>query len=200
MVSILLLLPRLIHVSAGRIPVKYGTSVSLGYLGYVGWLAPANNYQDMWIDNSPIDGPFSGIRCYSGTQCPTTGYITGQGTDSNGFYHAQVGSVAGVVGGAYGFASLSDSAYEYFRNMATGSSETYVFNRCYTSVNYDYAAGERCKDQSSGRWNYVNYTLTKRGHLALESTSAFQNCGSPATARRVLPMIQVPVSWASSVT
>lgn len=59
--------------------VKYGTSqVSLGYLGYVGWLAPANNYQDMWIDNSPIDGPFSGIRCYSGTQCPTTGYITGQ--------------------------------------------------------------------------------------------------------------------------
>ncbi len=60
--------------------VKYGTSqVSLGYLGYVIWTAPANNYQDMWIDNSPIDAPFTGIRCYRGSQCPTTGYIAGQG-------------------------------------------------------------------------------------------------------------------------
>ncbi|HFT7189496.1 fimbrial protein [Enterobacter ludwigii] len=155
--------------------VKYGTSqVSLGYLGYVIWTAPANNYQDMWIDNSPIDAPFTGIRCYRGSQCPTTGYIAGQGVDNNGFYHAQVGSVAGVIGGAYGFASLSNSAYEYFRNMPTGGSETYVFNRCYTSVNYDYASGQRCKDQTTGRWNYINYTLNKRGHLALESTSAFQ--------------------------
>ena len=72
--------------------VKYGTSqVSLGYLGFVGWTAPANYYQDMWIDNSPIDGPFRGTRCYTGTQCPTSGYISGQGADSNGFYHAQVG-------------------------------------------------------------------------------------------------------------
>lgn len=31
-----------------------------------------------------------------------------------------------------------------------------------------------CKDQSTGSWNYVNYTLTKRGHLSLVSTNAFQ--------------------------
>ncbi len=155
--------------------IKYGTSqVSLGYLGFVGWTAPGNYYQDMWIDNSPINGPFRGIRCYSGSQCPSTGFIAGQGTDNNGFYHAQVGSVAGVIGGAYGFASLTDTAYEYFRNVPTGSSETYVFNRCYTSVNYDYSSGQRCKDQSTGLWNYVNYTLTKRGHLSLVSTNAFQ--------------------------
>ena len=37
--------------------IKYGTSqVSLGYLGFVGWTAPGNYYQDMWIDNSPING------------------------------------------------------------------------------------------------------------------------------------------------
>lgn len=155
--------------------VKYGSSqVSLGYLGYVLWTASANSYQDMWIDNSPIDSPFTGIRCYRGSQCPTTGYIAGEGLDSNGFYHAKVGSLAGVIGGAYGFASLSNSAYEYFRNMPAGSSETYVLNRCYTSVNYDYAAGQRCRDQTSGSWSYLNYTLTKRGHLALQSTNAFQ--------------------------
>lgn len=39
--------------------IKYGTSqVSLGYLGFVGWTAHGNYYQDMWIDNSPINGPF----------------------------------------------------------------------------------------------------------------------------------------------
>lgn len=153
--------------------VKYRTSqVSLGYLGYVGWTTPSDDYQDMWIDNSPIDGPFRGIRCYQGSRCPSSGFITGLGTDGNGFYHAQ--STSGVIGGAYGFASLSDSAYEYFRRMATGSSETYVFNRCYTSVDYDYASGERCKDQSSGQWRYVNFTLTKLGHLSLVSTNAFQ--------------------------
>ncbi|HBT4732715.1 TPA: fimbrial protein [Klebsiella quasipneumoniae subsp. similipneumoniae] len=169
--------------------VKYGTSqVSLGYLGYVSWTTPANYYQDMWIDNSPINGPFQGIRCYSGSQCPASGYIEGLGTDNNGFYHAQVGSVAGVIGGAYAFASLSNAAYEYFRNMSTGSSETYVFNRCYTSVNYDYASGERCKDQTSGSWRSVNYTLTKRGHLSLEATNALQELwvasdGTPSIAK-----------------
>ncbi|CBG89662.1 hypothetical protein [Citrobacter rodentium] len=169
--------------------VKYGTTqVSLGYFGYVGWLTPANYYQDLWIDNSPIDGPFRGSRCYKGTQCPESGFIAGQGTDKNGVYHVQVAPVAGVVGGAYGFASLTDSAYEYFRNMPTGSSETYVFNRCYTSVNYDYSSGERCKDQNSGLWNYINYTLTKRGHLSLESTNAFQELwvasdGTPGIAK-----------------
>lgn len=72
--------------------------------------------------------------------------------------------------------------------MPTGSSETYVFNRCYTSVNYDYSSGERCKDQNSGLWNYINYTLTKRGHLSLESTNAFQELwvasdGTPGIAK-----------------
>ncbi len=124
--------------------------------------------------------------------CLTTGYITGRGTDSS-FYHAPGGSVAGVVSGAYGFASLSDSAYEYFRNMATGSSENIcVFNRCYTSVNYDYAAGGALQIRSSGRWNYVNYTLTKRGHLALESTNLPELWIASDGTPEILPMIQVP--------
>ncbi|MCK2181978.1 fimbrial protein [Hafnia paralvei] len=160
--------------SGANVWVKFGASqVSLGYMGFVGWTAPVGNYQDMWIDNSPIDGPFRGIRCFKGTNCPQSGYIAGLGTDANGFYHAQ--SYGGVVGGAYGFASFTDSAYRYFENMPTGSSETLVFNRCYTSVNYNYSAGERCKDQSSGKWQYVNYTITKQGNLSLESTDQFQD-------------------------
>lgn len=154
--------------------VRYDTGQrSLGYMGYSGWTAGARNYVDMWIDHSPMQGTFQGIRCASGTNCPSSGHLAGDETDENGFYHAQIKG-GGITGGAYGFASLAEGAYEYFRNMAVGGSETYVFNYCNTTINYNPASGERCKDQSSGRWRYQNFTINKIGHLSLESTSALQ--------------------------
>lgn len=162
------------RISGANEWVRYDTGQrSLAYMGYVGWTAGTRNYVDMWIDNSPMQGTFQGIRCATGTNCPAAGHIAGEGTDENGFYHAQVQG-AGITGGAYGFASFAEGAYDYFRNMAVGGRETYVLNFCSTTINYDYASGQRCKDQSSGTWRYQNFTVNKTGHLSLESTNALQ--------------------------
>jgi hypothetical protein len=154
--------------------VKYGTDQdSLGYIGIVGWVASTSYYRDMWIENSPISEPFRGIRCTTGTNCPASGFIAAELTDRQGFYHTKA-TGSGIAGGYYGFASLSDSAYEYFRNMTVGGTESYNLNFCRTTVDYDYASGARCKDQASGNWYIRPYSLTKVGHMSLESTNAFQ--------------------------
>lgn len=158
--------------SGANVWTKYSTNqTSLGYMGYVGW-ASANTYYDMWIDNSPITEPFQGIRCMSsGTTCPSVGYIAGAATDANGFYHALAGS--SVYNGSYGFASFSAAAYQYFREKSVGSSDSFTLNWCFTSTNYDYAAGTRCKDlTSNATWYYYTLTATKVGHLTLNSTGA----------------------------
>lgn len=59
--------------------IKYGTSqVSLGYLGFVGWTAPGNYYQDMWIDNSPINGPFRGFVVIAAASVHQLGLLPGK--------------------------------------------------------------------------------------------------------------------------
>ena len=162
------------RISGSNTWVKYGNDQdSLGYIGIVGWVANTSYYKDMWIDNSPISEPFRGIRCTTGANCPASGYIAAELTDQFGFYHTKA-TGSGIAGGYYGFASLTDSAYEYFRNMSVGSAETYNLNFCRTTIDYDYAAGQRCKDQSSGNWYIRPYTLNKIGHLSLVSTNAFQ--------------------------
>lgn len=162
------------RISGSNTWVKYGNDQdSLGYMGIVGWVANTSYYKDMWIDNSPISEPFRGIRCTTGANCPASGYIAAELTDQFGFYHTKA-TGSGIAGGYYGFASLTDSAYEYFRNMSVGSAETYNLNFCRTTIDYDYAAGQRCKDQSSGNWYIRPYTLNKIGHLSLVSTNAFQ--------------------------
>lgn len=176
------------RISGANAWVKYGSDQdSLGYMGIVGWVANTNYYKDMWIENSPISEPFRGIRCTTGANCPSTGYISADLTDRLGFYHTKA-TGGGIGGGYYGFASLSDSAYDYFRNMSVGATETYNLNFCRTTVEYDYAAGARCKDQSSGNWYIRPYSLTKVGHLSLESTNAFQELwiasdGTPSIAK-----------------
>lgn len=161
------------RISGSSTWVKYGKNQdSLGYIGIVDWVADTKYYKDMWIDNSPIIEPFRGIRCNKGANCPSSGYIAAL-TDRFGFYHAKATGLTST-GGYYGFASLTDSAYEYFRNIPVGSAETYNLNFCRTTIDYDYAAGQRCKDQSSGNWFIKPYTLNKIGHLSLVSTNAFQ--------------------------
>ncbi|QTF08590.1 fimbrial protein [Brenneria izadpanahii] len=158
--------------SGANVWTKYSTNqTSLGYMGYVGWVS-ANSYYDMWIDNSPIAEPLRGIRCMtSGSTCPAVGYIAGAASDANGFYHALAGS--SVYNGSYGFASFSPAAYEYFREKSVGSSDSFTLNWCYTTTDYDYASGVRCKDlTSNATWRYYTLTATKVGHLTLNSTGA----------------------------
>ena len=146
--------------------------VSLGYMGYVIW-AYSKSYFDMWISNSPITQPFTGIRCMnSGATCPASGYIPAEIVDREGFYHTMSGNT--VYNGSYGFASFSPAAYAYFLNVPVGSSETYELNLCYTNKDYDHTSGQRCKDlpDSEATWRIFNLTETKVSHLNLKSTGA----------------------------
>lgn len=162
------------RISGSNTWVKYGDKQeSLGYIGLVGWTANTNYYKDIWIDGSPINEPFNGIRCTSGANCPSSGYISADLVDKYGFYHTKA-TGAGTGGGAYGFASLTESAFEYFKSLTVGSSETLMLNFCRTQINFDYSSGARCKDQSSGNWYIRPYTLNKIGQLTLVSTNAFQ--------------------------
>lgn len=153
---------------------KYKTRQrSLGYIGYTGW-AYSNRYFDFWIENSPINKPFLGIRCMTtGANCPSSGYIQPDKIDELGFYHAKSGN--SVANGYYGAGTLSPSAYQYFKDLPVGTSETYNLNLCYMDLNtdYDYTSGKRCKDlESGGTWRYYSITLNKVGHLNLRGTGA----------------------------
>ncbi|MFS6933778.1 hypothetical protein [Klebsiella oxytoca] len=150
-----------------------GTQQSLGYMGtYVNVPVTSNYKLDMWLDNSPVEHPFIGWRCinwYAGCNLETS-KIDPATTDSNGFYGAQnVGT-----GAKWLHAMLSDSFYQYLRQMQTGSSFTTTINGCYTSANYDAGAGQRCKDQSTGSWRKSTVTHTKIGHMRIINTNSLQ--------------------------
>lgn len=156
--------------SGANVWVKYNSNQrSLGYIG-TSW-ADSNQYKDIWFNDSPIQTPFRGLRCMNnGSTCPSGSNIPADVTDANGIYHALSGN--SVNNGSYAFATLSSSAYEYFKAMSVGGSETLVLNYCTTAVNYDYAAGVRCKDVANATWRYRNFILNKLGHLTLVSTNA----------------------------
>ena len=132
---------------------------SLGYIdnGYNTGLY-TNWKFDMWLENSPVSSPLTGLRCinwYAGCNM-TTSLILPQTTDASGFYGATVTS-----GGAkWMHGMLSDAFYQYLQQMPVGSSFTMTINACQTSVNYDASSGARCKDQASGNWYVRNVTHT----------------------------------------
>ncbi len=160
--------------TGANIWTKYKTNQrSLGYMGNSGW-SYSNRYFDLWIDNSPINQPFLGLRCMStGANCPASGYIPADVLDKDGFYHAMSGN--SVANGYYGAGVLSQSAYEYFRNRPVGTIDNLQLNLCYmdSKADYDFASGVRCKDlPSGGKWVYYTMNLEKVSHLTLNSTGA----------------------------
>lgn len=160
--------------TGANIWTKYKTNQrSLGYLGNSGW-SYSNRYFDLWIDNSPINQPFLGLRCMStGANCPASGYIPADVLDKDGYYHAMSGN--SVANGYYGAGVLSQSAYEYFRNQPVGTIDSLQLNLCYmdSKADYDFASGVRCKDlPSGGKWVYYTMNLEKVSHLTLNSTGS----------------------------
>ena len=142
---------------------------SLGYIdnGYNTGLN-ANWKFDMWLENSPVSHPLTGLRCinwYAGCDMATS-LILPQSTDASGFYGATVTS-----GGAkWMHGMMSDAFYQYLQQMPVGGSFTMTINACQTSVNYDASSGARCKDQASGNWYVRNVTHTKAANLRLINT------------------------------
>lgn len=113
---------------------------SLGYIdnGYNTGLN-ANWKFDMWLENSPVSHPLTGLRCinwYAGCDMATS-LILPQTTDASGFYGATVTS-----GGAkWMHGMMSDAFYQYLQQMPVGGSFTMTINACQTSVNYDASSG-----------------------------------------------------------
>lgn len=144
---------------------------SLGYIdnGYNTPLRSGWKF-DMWLDDSPISHPLLGLRCinwYSGCDMATS-LIKPQITDSNGFYG--VTSTPGGVKWMHGM--MSDSFYQYLRQLSVGSTFSMVINSCQTEENYDATSGGRCKDQSSGNWYVRKVSHMKAAHLRLIETNA----------------------------
>lgn len=142
-------------------------------LGYMGWASTASNrYVDFWITDSPIVQPFVGIRCrQDGGNCPSIGHIAATYLDNQGFYHTMSGN--SILNGNSSYGTFSPAAFEYFRSQSVGTSDAFVLNFCFTTTDYDYNAGVRCKDlTSSTTWRYYTHTVTKLGHLTLNSTGA----------------------------
>ena len=96
---------------------------SLGYIdnGYNTGLN-ANWKFDMWLENSPVSHPLTGLRCinwYAGCDMATS-LILPQTTDASGFYGATVTS-----GGAkWMHGMMSDAFYQYLQQMPVGGSFT----------------------------------------------------------------------------
>lgn len=144
---------------------------SLGYIdnGYNTPLTAGWKY-DMWIENSPLSSPLTGLRCinwYSGCDMSTS-LILPQTTDNEGFYGATVTS----GGQKWMHGMMSDSFYQYLQQMPVGSSFSMTINSCQTSVNYDASSGARCKDQQSGQWYVRKVTHHKSANLRLINTNA----------------------------
>lgn len=152
---------------------KYSSAQnSLGYMGSGGSFV-YNYYADFWLDNSGMQYPFVGIRCIvlAGGTCPASGYVSPMAVDEKGIYKILV--PYGEANGQTGRGTFSPQAYEYLRNKAVGSSESFIMNICSTNQNYDPTKGERCKDASYGAWYKYSNNITKNGHLKLKSTHAF---------------------------
>lgn len=142
---------------------------SLGYIdnGYNTGLV-ANYLFDMWLENASISYPLIGLRCinwYGGCNIDTS-LITPQTTDEKGFYGAKV-----TPGGAkWMHGMMSDSFYQYLKQMPLNSTLSMQINGCQTNQSYDASKGERCKDQSSGTWYTRNVFHKKGAHLSLYNT------------------------------
>lgn len=145
-------------------------------LGYMGWtVAPSissNNYADIWLENSPIDKPFIGNRCKrDSSRCPDTGYLPAEYLGKEGAYRILRNVTVG--GTEYARGIFSDSAYEYFKNVPVGNSELYKYRWCSTTAYYNPAAGQTCAS-TGARIGSHDITITKEGHIRLESTNALQ--------------------------
>ncbi|VUS24031.1 Fimbria adhesin EcpD [Klebsiella huaxiensis] len=125
-----------------------------------------DSYYDMWIENSPVSYPLTGLACdirsAPDANCNLTASIVqpqaSSVIDENGFYGVAVSGALPEHGG-----TLSSSFYSYLKQMAVGSSFTITINQCWVG-SADYV--NRCaNDYSSGFWYSTKVTFTKSAHM-----------------------------------
>ena len=167
--------------SAGR-----GKQESIGYMGYTGGYSEGY-YEDIWLENSPINKPFDGARCRArNNTCPRDGVLRADLLKSDGAYHIEIipgsNKDAGEVGYARGI--FSSSFYEYYKNFNVGITQTLYFRACGTKTNYDMSS-QTCASVG-GKIVSHDFTITKDAHLKLKSTNALQEIFVDSEGRPVL--------------
>lgn len=145
---------------------------SLGYMGTDQSLTNGYNV-DFWMEDGKITGPYQGLRCQiSDKKCPPTGYLPAELVNNNGAFKMIAG--ASIDQGGKARASFASGAYEHFKNKTVDSTEDISLHACQTKEDYNPAAGQFCKDASRGNYWIFDFNLTKKGHVTLYDTKAFQ--------------------------
>ncbi|WP_312688684.1 hypothetical protein [Kosakonia sp.] len=144
---------------------------SLGYIdnGY-NTLLNSNWRFDMWLENSPVAHPLSGLRCishYSGCDANTS-LIEPEMTDNQGFY----GVVVPPGGAKWMHGMMSDQFYQQLNSIPVGSNFSMTINGCQTRESYNASQGERCQNMATGLWYTRKVSFTKGAQLKLYNTSA----------------------------
>ncbi|WP_368883132.1 fimbrial protein [Proteus mirabilis] len=153
---------------------RYSASsqLSLGYMGYTNTSIQANQYVDIWLENSPIDKPFIGNRCMRRYCNDDSGYWPAQYLGQGGAYKIVQSNTNGES--AYARGIFSDAAYLYFRQLPVGTVETYSYRACMTKTDYDPSKGGSCQSVGGRMLASHEFNITKSGHIKLTSTGALQ--------------------------
>ena len=148
------------------------SQLSLGYMGYTNTSIQANQYVDIWLENSQIDKPFVGNRCMRRYCNDDSGYWPAQYIGKDGAYKIVQTNTNGES--AYARGIFSDSAYLYFRQLPVGTIETYSYRACMTKTDYDPSKGGSCQSVGGRMLASHEFNITKSGHITLTSTGALQ--------------------------
>lgn len=153
---------------------RYSKSLqlSLGYMGYVNTAIQANQFVDIWLENSQIDRPFTGNRCMRGYCNDDSGYWPAQYLGKEGAYKIVQSNINGESYYARGI--FSDSTYQYFLKLPVGTAESYSYRSCMTKTDYNPSKGETCQSVGGQIIASHEFNITKSGHIKLTSTGALQ--------------------------
>jgi len=164
--------------SGANVFTKYSSS-SQDSLGYMGANTPgvqANRYLDIWLENSPISNPFLGNRCMrNASGCSNSGLWPAGSTLNDGAYKIRQTGTSGQSN--YVRPIFSSNAYEYFKNLTTGSSETLHIKACRTNTaaqDYDLSKGQTCENTGGRILMDDQFKINKIGHIKLVSNNALQ--------------------------
>lgn len=157
---------------------KYSSSSqdSLGYMGANTTGILSNRYIDIWLENSPIPNPFIGNRCMrNASGCSNSGLWPAGSTLKDGAYKIRQTGISGQSN--YVRPIFSSNAYEYFKNLTTGSSEILHIKACRTNTetqDYDLSKGQTCENTGGRILMDDQFKINKIGHIKLVSNNALQ--------------------------
>lgn len=164
--------------SGSNVFTKYSASSqsSLGYMGANTAGVQANRYLDIWLENSPISNPFTGNRCMrNASGCSNSGLWPAGSILKDGAYKIRQTGTAGQS--QYVRPIFSSNSYEFFKTLATGSSETLHIKACRTNSvaqDYDLSKGETCENTGGRMLMDDQFKVNKIGHIKLISNNALQ--------------------------